>query len=65
MASDSSGGLHYSGDVTVEITDPQLTFSNPHGQRVGPRWVRGEMVFAMLSPPVRSRFSIFVKLLGV
>ena len=47
MASDSSGGLHYSGDVTVEINDPQLTFSNPHGQRVGPRWVRGEMVFAM------------------
>ena len=36
MASDSSGGLHYSGDVTVEITDPLLTFSNPHGQRVGP-----------------------------
>ena len=32
MASDSSGGLHYSGDVTVEITDPQLTFSNPHVQ---------------------------------
>ena len=47
MASDSSGGLHYSGDVTVEITDPLLTFSNPHGQRVGPRRVRGEMVFAM------------------
>ena len=22
MASDSSGGLHYSGDVTVEIDDP-------------------------------------------
>ena len=47
MACDSSGGLHYSGDVTVEITDPLLTFSNPHGQRVGPRRVRGEMVFAM------------------
>ncbi|MFP6636583.1 MAG: hypothetical protein VCB79_11760 [Dehalococcoidia bacterium] len=24
-----------------------MTFSNPHGHRVGPRWVRGEMVFAM------------------
>jgi len=24
-----------------------LTFSNPHGHRVGPRWVRGETVFAM------------------
>ena len=36
MASDSSGGLHYSGDVTVEITDQLLTFSNPQGQRVGP-----------------------------
>ena len=47
MARDSSGGLHYSGDVTEEIRDSQLTYSNPHGQRVGPRWVRGEMVFAM------------------
>ena len=49
MASDSSGGLFYSGDVTEEISDPLLTYSNPHGQRVGPRWVRGEMVFAMPS----------------
>lgn len=47
MASDSSGGLHYSGDVTEEISDSLLTFSNPHSQRVGPRWVRGEMFFAM------------------
>ncbi len=47
MSSDSSGGLHYSGDVTEEINDPLLTYSNPHGQRVGPRWVRGEIVFAM------------------
>ncbi len=47
MTSDSSGGLHYSGDVTEEISDSRLTFSNPHGQRVGPRWVRGEVVFAM------------------
>ena len=46
-ARDSSGGLHYSGDVIEEIRDPQLTYTNPHGQRVGPRWVRGEMVFAM------------------
>ena len=47
MASDSSGGLHYSGDVTEEISEPQLTYTNPHGQRVGPRWVHGKMVFAM------------------
>ena len=44
MASDSSEGLHYSGDVTEEIRDPQLTYTNPHGQRVGPRWVRGERI---------------------
>ncbi len=30
MASDSSGGLHYSGDVTEEIRDPLLTYTNPH-----------------------------------
>ena len=53
MASDSSGGLHYRGDVTEEIRDSQLTYTNPHGQRVGPRWVRGEMVFAMPAGIVR------------
>ena len=47
MATDSSGGLHYTRDVTEGIEDPLLTYSNPHGQRVGPRWVRGEVVFAM------------------
>ncbi len=43
----SSGGLHYSRDETAGVREPQLDYSNPHGQRVGPRWVRGEVVFAM------------------
>ncbi len=43
----SSGGLHYSRDETAGVHEPQLDYSNPHGQRVGPRWVRGEVVFAM------------------
>jgi len=47
MATDSSGGLHYSRDETEEVRDSLLTYSNPHGQRVGPRWVRGEVVYAM------------------
>ena len=47
MATDSSGGLHYSRDETEEVRDSNLTYSNPHGQRVGPRWVRGEVVYAM------------------
>jgi hypothetical protein len=47
MAADSTGGLHYSRDVTEPIEDPGLQYSNPHHQRVGPRWVRGEVVFAM------------------
>lgn len=44
---DSSGGLHYSRDVTDPVHAPSLEYSNPHGQRVGPRWVRGEIVYAM------------------
>lgn len=44
---DSSGGLHYSRDTTEPIEAPELTYSNPHRQRVGPRWVRGEVVVAM------------------
>jgi hypothetical protein len=47
MVRDSSGGLHYSRDVTEQVEAAQLRYSNPHGQRVGPRWVRGEVVFAM------------------
>ena len=35
MAADTSGGLHYSGDVTEAICGPQLAYSNPHGQRAG------------------------------
>jgi hypothetical protein len=42
-----SGGLFYSRDATAAVEEAQLTYSNPHGQRVGPRWVRGEIVFAM------------------
>ena len=33
MAGDPPGGLYYSGDVTGEVRDPQLTYSNLHGQR--------------------------------
>ena len=47
MIRDSSGGLHYSRDVTEPVHAPGFEFSNPHGQRVGPRWVRGEIVYAM------------------
>ena len=47
MTQDSSGGLHYSRDVTEAVHAPGFEFSNPHGQRVGPRWVRGEVVYAM------------------
>ena len=43
----TSGGLFYSRDDTDAVDEAQLTYSNPHGQRVGPRWVRGEVVFAM------------------
>lgn len=47
MVRDSSGGLFYSRDDTAAVEEDQLAYSNPHGQRVGPRWVRGEVVFAM------------------
>jgi len=47
MTSDPSGGLHYSRDDRGPVETPELTYSNPHGQRVGPRWVRGEVVWAM------------------
>ena len=47
MVSDSSGGLHYTRDVTEPVNAPGITYSNPHHQRVGPRWVRGEIVYAM------------------
>jgi hypothetical protein len=43
----TSGGLFYSRDDTDAVAEPQLAYSNPHKQRVGPRWVRGEVVFAM------------------
>jgi hypothetical protein len=44
---ESSGGLHYTRDVTEAVNVPTLQYSNPYGQRVGPRWVRGEVVYAM------------------
>jgi hypothetical protein len=47
MTQDSSGGLHYSRDDRGPVETPDLTYSNPHQQRVGPRWVRGEVVWAM------------------
>ena len=47
MVRDSSGGLFYTRDATAPVEEAQLHYSNPHGQRVGPRWVRGEVVFAM------------------
>jgi hypothetical protein len=47
MTNNSTGGLHYSRDVTEEIRDTDFMFSKPHNQRVGPRWVRCERVFAM------------------
>jgi hypothetical protein len=47
MATDSSGGLHYTRDETGPVHAPELDYSNPHHQRVGPRWVRGEVVYAM------------------
>lgn len=45
MAGDQTGGLPYSRDVTEVIEAPEL--SNPYHQRVGPRWVRGEVAYAM------------------
>jgi hypothetical protein len=47
MAEDSSGGLHYTRDLTDPISTPEFQYSNPHHQRVGPRWVRGEVVYAL------------------
>lgn len=47
MTQDSSGGLHYTRDVTEPMHAPGFEYSNPHSQRVGPRWVRGEVVYAM------------------
>jgi hypothetical protein len=47
MASEGSGGLHYTRDGTEAVNAPGFTYSNPHGQRVGPRWVRGELVYAL------------------
>ncbi|CAN5668100.1 hypothetical protein BH23CHL2_BH23CHL2_22560 [soil metagenome] len=47
MATDSSGGLHYSRDDLDPVQTDELTYSNPHQQRVGPRWVRGEVVWGM------------------
>jgi len=47
MAEDATGGLHYTRDLTDPVETPELTYSNPHRQRVGPRWVRGEVVWAM------------------
>jgi hypothetical protein len=43
----TSGGLFYSRDDTDAVQETELTYSNPHSQRVGPRWVRGEVVWAM------------------
>jgi hypothetical protein len=43
----ATGGLFYSRDDTDAVEETQLRYSNPHRQRVGPRWVRGEVVFAM------------------
>lgn len=47
MAQDSSGGLHYSRDATDPVDTPEFRYTNPHKQRVGPRWVRGEVVWAL------------------
>ena len=47
MTQDASGGLHYSRDDRAPVAEPALTYSNPHQQRVGPRWVRREVVWAM------------------
>ncbi len=44
---EGSGGLHYTRDATDPVETSDLHYSNPHGQRVGPRWVRGEVVYAM------------------
>jgi len=47
MSRDPSGGLHYSRDDRAPVAVPELDYSNPHQQRVGPRWVRGDIVWGM------------------
>jgi hypothetical protein len=47
MVIDASGGFHYTRDVTDPVNAPGISSSHPHHQRVGPRWVRGEIVYAM------------------
>jgi hypothetical protein len=47
VTTDPTGGLHYTRDDRDPVATAELTYSNPHGQRVGPRWVRGEVVWAM------------------
>ena len=47
MAEDSSGGLLYArGCLRGECTS-ELQYSNPCHQRVGPRWVQGDVVYGM------------------
>lgn len=43
----TTGGLHYSRDLTDPVHVPGYDYTNPYKQRVGPRWVRGEVVYAM------------------
>ena len=47
VSGDLSGGLHYSRDDTDPVQADEITYSNPHHQRVGPRWVRGDVVWGM------------------
>lgn len=47
MTNDPTGGLFYTRDDRDAVATSDLTYSNPHRQRVGPRWVRGEVVWAM------------------
>jgi hypothetical protein len=41
---ESSGGLHYTRDATDSVEEPGLSYSNPHSQRVGPRWAKEYVV---------------------
>ncbi|MGH2457849.1 MAG: hypothetical protein ACRDIY_03170 [Chloroflexota bacterium] len=47
MAHDPTGGLHYTRDLTDPVHEPGYDYTNPYKQRVGPRWVRGEIVYAL------------------
>jgi len=47
MAKDGTGGLHYTPDHLGEVQTEALADTNPHHQRVGPRWVRGGLVYAL------------------